>query len=121
MGRNQNKQTFGPIKRDSYVACANRDKISRYTDIERKNKVEQAPRMRSGGVYCGPILAILSSISPLVIGVQEAHIGIVQRVIHTGFGPAPPGNLLDQEARVRVNVEIFIPFLNKNFSFLSVE
>lgn len=38
VGRNQNKQTFGPIKRDSYVVYANRDKISRYTDIERKTK-----------------------------------------------------------------------------------
>lgn len=45
---NQNTPSFDLVKQDSYVACAKRDKISRYTDIERKNKVERTSRMRSG-------------------------------------------------------------------------
>lgn len=50
--RNQNKQC-SLIKQDSYAASAERDKISRYTDIERKNKVERTSRMRSGNQMCG--------------------------------------------------------------------
>lgn len=50
--RNQNKPSFGLVKQRDFVS-ASRDKISRYTDIERKNKVERAARMRSGGADVG--------------------------------------------------------------------
>lgn len=72
--RNQNKSSFGLVKQDSYVACAKRDKISRYTDIERKNKVERT-RACAQVIRCGAILAIALLITARLYGAREAHIG----------------------------------------------
>lgn len=94
--RNQNKSSFGLVKQDSYVVCAKRDKISRYTDIERKNKVERTSRMRSGNQMWGNFSNRIANNYAHVWGKRGPYRGPAKTPAMIGTSKDDPPSVVDR-------------------------